>query len=255
MDEGNWQSVPTILSGVVVGWLVGSISAVSRVRSLRAHFPEQRLVIEPRWLVIAIIPHNSFYFTLFSLLCISVPSTTEVTTVKGLRTRLKLRCFPEQFIPHYSIYVGTSHSGCALPRLLKLWLDKSVLAACRRGSECTVLFVGLCVRAALVRNMSPNIFLCLGTSWFCLCVLLLCLRVLCRGFARSSLWHDLFQVYDWKTSCPCTILRITSNFSPISPFLSGHWVILFISFLDNKDINKEIPHPLYWQPAFSGLNI
>jgi len=42
----------------------------------------------------------------------------------------------------------------------KLWLDKSVLAACRRGSECTVLFVGLCVRAALERNMSPNIFLC-----------------------------------------------------------------------------------------------
>ena len=116
MDEGNWQSVPTILSGVVVGRLVGSISAVSRVRSLRAHFPEQRLVIEPRWLVIAIIPHNSFYFTLFSLLCISVPSTTEVTTVKGLRTRLKLRCFPEQFIPHYSIYVKTSHSGCALYR-------------------------------------------------------------------------------------------------------------------------------------------
>ena len=149
MDEGNWQSVPIILSGVVVGWLV-----------------------------IAIIPHNSFYFTLFSLLCISVPSTTEVTTVKGLRTRLKLRCFPEQFIPHYSIYVRTSHSGCALPRLLKLWLDKSVLAACRRGSECTVLFVGLCVRAALERNMSPNIFLCLGTSWFCLCVLLLCLCVL-----------------------------------------------------------------------------
>lgn len=148
-DEGNWQSVPTILSGVVVGWLV-----------------------------IAIIPHNSFYFMLFSLLCISVPSTTEVTTVKGLRTRLKLRCFPEQFIPHYSIYVGTSHSGCALPRLLKLWLDKSVLAACRRGSECTVLFVGLCVRAALERNMSPNIFLRLGTSWFCLCVLLLCLCVL-----------------------------------------------------------------------------
>lgn len=149
MDEGNWQSVPIILSGVVVGWLV-----------------------------IAIIPHNSFYFTLFSLLCISVPSTTEVTTVKGLRTRLKLRCFPEQFIPHYSIYVGTSHSGCALLRLLKLWLDKSVLAACRRASECTVLFVGLCVRAALERNMSPNIFLCLGTSWFCLCVLLLCLCVL-----------------------------------------------------------------------------
>ena len=149
MDEGNWQSVPTILSGVVVGWLV-----------------------------IAIIPHNSFSVTLFSLLCISVPSTTEVTTVKGLRTRLKLRCFPEQFIPHYSIYVGTSHSGCALPRLLKLWLDKSVLAACRRGSECTVLFVGLCVRAALERNMSPNIFLRLGTSWFCLCVLLLCLCVL-----------------------------------------------------------------------------
>lgn len=175
--------------------------------------------------------------------------------VKGLRTRLKLRCFPEQFIPHYSIYVGTSHSGCALLRLLKLWLDKSVLAACRRASECTVLFVGLCVRAALERNLSPNNFLCLGTSWFCLCVLLLCLRVLCRGFARSSLWHDLFQVYDWKTSCPCTILRITSNFSPISPFLSGHWVILFISFLDNKDINKEIPHPLYWLPAFSVLNI
>ena len=65
-----------------------------------------------------------------------------------------------------------------IPRLLKLWLDKSVLAACRRGSECTVLFVGLCVRAALERNMSPNIFLCLGTSWFCLCVLLLCLCVL-----------------------------------------------------------------------------
>ena len=194
---------------------------------------------------------HAFFFTLY----IGSFNDRSYDRVKGLRTRLKLRCFPEQFIPYYSIYVGTSHSGCALLRLLKLWLDKSVLAACRRASECPVFFVGLCVRAALERNMSPNIFLCLGTSWFCLCVLLLCLRVLCRGFARSSLWHDLFQVYDWKTSCPCTILRITSNFSPISPFLSGHWVILFISFLDNKDINKEIPHPLYWQPAFSVLNI
>lgn len=194
---------------------------------------------------------HAFFFTLY----LGSFNDRSYDRVKGLRTRLKLRCFPEQFIPHYSIYVGTSHSGCALLRLPKLWLDKSVLAACRRGSECTVLFVGLCVRAALERNMSPNIFFCLGTSWFCLCVLLLCLRVLCRGFAPSSLWHDLFQVYDWKTSCPCTILRITSNFSPISPFLSGHWVILFISFLDNKDINKEIPHPLYWQPAFSVLNI
>ena len=90
---------------------------------------------------------------------------------KRPKDELKLRCFPEQFIPHYSIYVGASHSGCALLRLLKLWLDKLVPAACRRGSECTVLFVGLCVRAALERNMSPNIFLCLGTSWFCLCVL------------------------------------------------------------------------------------
>lgn len=194
---------------------------------------------------------HAFFFTLY----LGSFNDRSYDRVKGLRTRLKLRCFPEQFIPHYSIYVGTSHSGCALPRLLKLWLDKSVLAACRRGSECTVLFVGLCVRAALERNMSPNIFLCLGTSWFCLCVSLLCLRVFCRGFARSSLWHDLFQVYDWKTSCPCTILRITSNFSPISAFLSGHWVILFISFLDNKDIKKEIPHPLYWQPAFWMLNI
>ena len=194
---------------------------------------------------------HAFFFTLY----LGSFNDRSYDRVKGLRTRLKLRCFLEQFIPHYSIYVGTSHSGCALLRLLKLWLDKSVLAACRRASECTVLFVGLCVRAALERNLSPNNFLCLGTSWFCLCVLLLCLRVLCRGFARSSLWHDLFQVYDWKTSCPCTILRITSNFSPISPFLSGHWVILFISFLDNKDINKEIPHPLYWLPAFSVLNI
>lgn len=117
---------------------------------------------------------HAFFFTLY----LGSFNDRSYDRVKGLRTRLKLRCFPEQFIPHYSIYVRTSHSGCALPRLLKLWLDKSVLAACRRGSECTVLFVGLCVRAALERNMSPNIFFCLGTSWFCLCVLLLCLCVL-----------------------------------------------------------------------------
>ena len=118
------------------------------------------------------------FYTFFFTLYLGSFNDRSYDRVKGLRTRLKLRCFPEQFIPHYSIYVRTSHSGCALPRLLKLWLDKSVLAACRRGSECTVLFVGLCVRAALERNMSPNIFLCLGTSWFCLCVLLLCLCVL-----------------------------------------------------------------------------
>lgn len=112
-------------------------------------------------------PFHAFFFTLY----LSSFNDRSYDRVKGLRTRLKLRCFPEQFIPHYSIYVGTSHSGCALLRLLKLWLDKLVPAACRRGSECTVLFVGLCVRAALERNMSPNIFLCLGTSWFCLCVL------------------------------------------------------------------------------------
>ena len=117
---------------------------------------------------------HAFFFTLY----LGSFNDRSYDRVKGLRTRLKLRCFPEQFIPYYSIYVGTSHSGCALPRLLKLWLDKSVLAACRRASGCTVLFVGLCVRAALERNMSPNIFLCLGTSWFCLCVLLLCLCVL-----------------------------------------------------------------------------
>ena len=45
--------------------------------------------------------------------------------------------------------------GCALLQILKLWLDKLVLAACRRSN---VLFVILCVRAALERNMSPNIF-------------------------------------------------------------------------------------------------
>lgn len=117
---------------------------------------------------------HAFFFTLY----LGSFNDRSYDRVKGLRTRLKLRCFLEQFIPYYSIYVGTSHSGCALLRLLKLWLDKSVLAACRRASECTVLFVGLCVRAALERNMSPKIFLCLGTSWFCLCVLLLCLCVL-----------------------------------------------------------------------------
>ena len=43
------QQVVQIQSDLIISRLVvGSISAVSRVRSLRAHFPEQRLVIEPR---------------------------------------------------------------------------------------------------------------------------------------------------------------------------------------------------------------
>lgn len=55
---------------------------------------------------------HTFFFTLY----LGSFNDRSYDRVKGLRTRLKLRCFPEQFIPYYSIYVGTSHSGCALYR-------------------------------------------------------------------------------------------------------------------------------------------